>query len=155
MSHTLHRLPTAATSPMLSGWSQQRIGDAERSAACDELAQAFSQGCLSAEELDERMELAVAARTRLDLLRLTSDLPAEARTPATSAAPQTTAARPNQARTAIIATFGVLTFCAFFCTLLLLGVASLSQTGGMVGLGVFGSAVASSGITYFVTRRGD
>jgi len=52
-----------------------RIGDQERSEACDELSAQFAAGRLNDDELDERLTAAVAARTGSDLHRLLADLP--------------------------------------------------------------------------------
>ncbi|MGC8474525.1 MAG: RDD family protein [Candidatus Dormibacteria bacterium] len=53
----------------------QRVGDAEREEVTAELAEHHVAGRLSTEELRTRCELALAARTRADLDRLTADLP--------------------------------------------------------------------------------
>ncbi len=52
-----------------------RIGDWERDKAMAALREHFAQGRLTAEELDERLGAALAARTGGDLRRLTADLP--------------------------------------------------------------------------------
>ena len=53
----------------------QRVGDAERDAVTAELAEHHVAGRLTTEELRTRCELALAARTRAELDRLTADLP--------------------------------------------------------------------------------
>ena len=53
----------------------QRVGDAEREQVTAELADHHVAGRLTIEELRTRCELALAARTRADLDRLTADLP--------------------------------------------------------------------------------
>ncbi|MHB1523461.1 MAG: RDD family protein [Candidatus Dormibacteria bacterium] len=53
----------------------QRVGDAEREQVTAELADHHVAGRLTTEELRTRCELALAARTRADLERLTADLP--------------------------------------------------------------------------------
>jgi len=55
--------------------AHQRVGDLERSAVCDELAAQFAAGRLSGDELEERLEAAMSARTRWDLRPLVRDLP--------------------------------------------------------------------------------
>jgi hypothetical protein len=57
-----------------------RVSDAERDAAIGRLSAATGDGRLTLEEFSQRMELAIAARTRADLDRLAADLPAEAAT---------------------------------------------------------------------------
>jgi hypothetical protein len=55
-----------------------RIGDAERTAAADELAEHYAQGRLSTEEHHERLDRVWAARTASDLAPIFSDLPGSA-----------------------------------------------------------------------------
>ncbi|GAA3081594.1 DUF1707 SHOCT-like domain-containing protein [Streptosporangium carneum] len=52
-----------------------RIGDAERDAAMDALREHYAQGRLTHEELDERLELVLSARTGRDLAAVGADLP--------------------------------------------------------------------------------
>ncbi|MFG1942810.1 DUF1707 domain-containing protein [Nonomuraea sp. NPDC048826] len=52
-----------------------RIGDAEREQTMAALREHFAQGRLTHEELDERLDQALTARTARDLARITSDLP--------------------------------------------------------------------------------
>ncbi|MGI5272966.1 DUF1707 domain-containing protein [Nonomuraea sp. CA-218870] len=52
-----------------------RIGDAEREQTMAALREHFAQGRLTHEELDERLDQALAARTVRDLTRVTADLP--------------------------------------------------------------------------------
>lgn len=56
-----------------------RIGDIERSRACDLLAEHYAAGRLSREELEHRLTQAVQAVTAGDLAQLTADLPALSR----------------------------------------------------------------------------
>jgi len=58
-----------------------RASDSERDAAATRLQAAFAEGRLDDTEFDERMRAALTARTRTDLARLTTDLPAEAPAP--------------------------------------------------------------------------
>ena len=58
-----------------------RASDSERDAAASRLQAAFAEGRLDDTEFDERMRAALTARTRTDLARLTTDLPAEALAP--------------------------------------------------------------------------
>ena len=55
-----------------------RIGDAERTAAADELAEHYAQGRLTADEHGERLDRIWAARTRADLVPVFADLPGSA-----------------------------------------------------------------------------
>ncbi|MEU8245066.1 DUF1707 domain-containing protein [Nonomuraea sp. NPDC048916] len=52
-----------------------RIGDAEREHTMAALREHFAQGRLDHEELDQRLDQALAARTAGDLARVTADLP--------------------------------------------------------------------------------
>ncbi len=52
-----------------------RIGDAERDEAMAALREHFAQGRITSEELDERLESALRARTARDLRAITADLP--------------------------------------------------------------------------------
>lgn len=73
--------PSAVAGP----GAQQRVGDLERSAVCDELAAQFAAGRLSGDELEERLEAAMSARTRWDLRLLVRDLPRTGGDPASVA----------------------------------------------------------------------
>ena len=52
-----------------------RASDAERDQAAELLRAAFAEGRLTRAELDERLAVAYAAKSRADLLGLTGDLP--------------------------------------------------------------------------------
>jgi Domain of unknown function (DUF1707) len=56
-----------------------RIGDADRERVAERLRKAAGEGRLAAEELEERLEAAFAARTEAELAPLVADLPAEQR----------------------------------------------------------------------------
>ena len=58
-----------------------RASDSERDAAVARLQAAFAEGRLGDAEFDERTRTALTARTRADLARLMTDLPAEAPAP--------------------------------------------------------------------------
>ncbi len=58
-----------------------RASDSERDAAAGRLQAAFAEGRLSDTEFDERMRTALTARTRADLARLMTDLPADTPAP--------------------------------------------------------------------------
>ncbi|MEU7892463.1 DUF1707 domain-containing protein [Nonomuraea sp. NPDC049152] len=60
---------------------QLRIGDAERDETMEALREHFAQGRLTREELDERLDLALSARTVGDLSRVHVDLPSPGRHP--------------------------------------------------------------------------
>jgi len=64
---------------------EERIGDLERSQVCDQLSAAFATGQLDQVELEDRLARAVAARTRREVLLLTSDLGAARPTRSTAA----------------------------------------------------------------------
>ena len=62
----------------LSGPADQnlmRVSDADREQAAEVLREAAGQGRISMDELDERLELAYAAKTYADLAAVTRDLP--------------------------------------------------------------------------------
>lgn len=54
-----------------------RVGDAERDAVTSALHEHFARGRLTRDELDERLETTLSARTVADLRGVTGDLPAE------------------------------------------------------------------------------
>jgi hypothetical protein len=55
--------------------SLMRVSDADRERAAEVLREAAGQGRISIDELDERLDLAHAAKTYADLAAVTSDLP--------------------------------------------------------------------------------
>jgi DUF1707 SHOCT-like domain/Cell wall-active antibiotics response LiaF, C-terminal len=55
--------------------SLMRVSDSDRDRAADVLREAAGQGRISFDELDERLELAYAAKTYADLAAVTHDLP--------------------------------------------------------------------------------
>jgi len=65
----------------VTGAEGVRASDAERDGAAARLQAAFAEGRLDDAEFDQRMRAALTARTRTDLDRLTTDLPAEAPAP--------------------------------------------------------------------------
>lgn len=136
-----------------------RVGDAEREDACQRLAAHYSAGRLTPAEMDERTTAAVAAITHGELSQLLSDLPPLDSVTSPRAAPVHPSTPPAAmpaagGRAAVLVLWGLLTAAAAFCTclLLLVTLGTADATGFLVFLGIFGSAVASSGITYFVTR---
>lgn len=58
-----------------------RIGDAEREKTMADLREHFAQGRLTHEELDERLDRTLAAKTGRDLAQITADLPGHQPTP--------------------------------------------------------------------------
>ena len=58
-----------------SGEPAVRASDTERDQAAEDLRMAYAEGRLTRAELDERIGVAYAAKTRADLSGLTSDLP--------------------------------------------------------------------------------
>ncbi len=72
---------------MTEAWARElRIGDADRNAAADELAEHYAQGRLSTDEHHERLDRIWAARTPSDLSAVFTDLPGSAyRLPSTYA----------------------------------------------------------------------
>ncbi|WP_433431205.1 DUF1707 domain-containing protein [Nonomuraea sp. CA-141351] len=55
--------------------NELRIGDAEREQTMAALREHFAQGRLTHEELDERLDQALASKTARDLAKVTADLP--------------------------------------------------------------------------------
>jgi hypothetical protein len=81
----------------LQGAGGYRVGDADRNRTADLLKEAHAAGYLTLEEADERLGVALAARTRGELDRLVADLPPEWRARQQPAPP---AARPPRQRPA-------------------------------------------------------
>ena len=63
------------TGTELARRSDRRVTDEERDKAGARLRGAYALGALTHDELEERLALAFAARTRADLARVTRDLP--------------------------------------------------------------------------------
>ena len=61
--------------------SLMRVSDSDRERAADVLREAAGHGRITMDELDERLELAYAARTYADLAAVTRDLPGPAQAP--------------------------------------------------------------------------
>jgi hypothetical protein len=71
-----------------------RIGDADREALAAELREHYAHGRLTLEEFQDRLDATFAARTELDLKRITGDLPH----PVASAGPWPSALPPGGSR---------------------------------------------------------
>jgi Domain of unknown function (DUF1707) len=82
----------------LQGAGGYRVGDADRNRTADLLKEAHAAGYLTLEEVDERLGVALTARTRGELDRLVADLPPEWRASQGPARPP--AARPQHRRPA-------------------------------------------------------
>ena len=83
----------------LQGAGGYRVGDADRNRTADLLKEAHAAGYLTLEEADERLDTALAARTRGELDRLVADLPPEWR--ASQERGQRPAGRPPRQRSAL------------------------------------------------------
>src|SRR6185503_11180792 len=59
-----------------------RVGNAEREQVVQRVHDAFAEGRLEAEELQQRLDAVYRAKTMADLVPLTADLPASRPTPA-------------------------------------------------------------------------
>jgi hypothetical protein len=81
----------------LRGAGGYRVGNTDRNRTADLLKEAHAAGYLTLEEADERLGVALAARTRGELDRLVADLPPEWRARQQPAPP---AARPPRQRPA-------------------------------------------------------
>jgi hypothetical protein len=75
VSSSSHLDRTALAVDTLRRKSELRVTDAERERAAERIRTAYGVGALTHDELDDRLTLAFAARTRGDLSRLTRDLP--------------------------------------------------------------------------------
>jgi hypothetical protein len=64
------------------GSSEMRVGHDEREAVAAELREHYAQGRLTIDEMNERLDLAFAAKTRGDLDALMRDLPSQRPAPA-------------------------------------------------------------------------
>jgi hypothetical protein len=67
-------LPLALVAPGPVSHPEQRASDADRDTAVDILSEAAADGRLTMTELDERVGLALTARTLTELARLLADL---------------------------------------------------------------------------------
>jgi hypothetical protein len=86
-----------------------RVGEAERAAACDALAEHFAAGRLDPAELDDRLARAVAARSDADLQVLFLDL--RPRRTAPEAGAEQPADHGSRARTAVPFLTSLLVLC--------------------------------------------
>lgn len=66
--------PLPSTAPH-NGASFVRIGDIERERTCDELREHYAAGRLTMEEIEERLDQALSAKTNKELRVLVCDLP--------------------------------------------------------------------------------
>lgn len=146
----LTRLPTPGMpSPGL------RIGDAERDRTCHELSEHYAAGRLSADELSDRTDLAVAATTSVDLARLTHDLPpltGQSLAPGPVRSPGQPAS--DLARAVGVSVFGFTSTMAIICTVLLLWILGGTEPSAFASaaLVAFGTFVGTLGLCYFVPR---
>jgi len=65
----------------MAAGNEMRVSDAEREAAASELREHFASGRLDSEDLSERLDRALAAKTQGDLNALFTDLPSSWRSP--------------------------------------------------------------------------
>jgi len=130
--------PSDALAPRPASALQQRAGDLDRSAVCDELSAHFAAGRLREDELDARLGAAVHATTLLELRRLTADLPLR-----TSVAPPVVVVRPVWTALDVVALLAVIG-CLGLAGLLMLGLA-VGGAGWMAALGFLGGSVAAVG----------
>jgi Domain of unknown function (DUF1707) len=70
-------LTGGSTQPGRTGWpgASMRVSDADRAAAADRLSRHYGDGRLDKAEFDLRLDRAMRATTRADLIGLVSDLP--------------------------------------------------------------------------------
>lgn len=117
-----------------------RVGDAERSRACEELSQHFSLGRLDAQELEERLDRAMSARTTGDLARLIRDLPAGASRPGATL-PVPAQRSSASAVVAVLVLLGSLLTC-----FAMIAVSLVIAPGWAVGALVGGTVAAAGGV---------
>jgi Domain of unknown function (DUF1707) len=69
--------PAASVTAGVPGWPEagMRVSDADRAMVADRLARHFGDGRLDKVEFDHRLDRALRAKTRSDLIALLSDLP--------------------------------------------------------------------------------
>ncbi|WP_203567158.1 DUF1707 SHOCT-like domain-containing protein [Aestuariimicrobium ganziense] len=130
------------------------IGDLERDATCQQLAQHFAAGRLTADELDQRVDASMRARTNIDLHLLTADLPGGAGPGLAMVAPPVSGAAVNPLRTLAEGLAFCLTLAAIGCTaLLLLGLLAGGGSYAFVAwLAAFGASVSVAGAFHFARR---
>jgi len=68
----------------MAAGNEMRVSDAEREAAAAELREHFASGRLDSEELNDRLDRALAAKTQGDLNALFTDLPSSWRSPSSA-----------------------------------------------------------------------
>jgi hypothetical protein len=136
-----------------------RIGDTERDRTCAWLAEHYAAGRLTADEVDERTDLAVRARTARDLAALTADLPAVGSKAAamggvTPAGHLPRVSNTDPASSMAVALFGFLSVSALVCTILLLAVLGMSGTAmfPVAFLAALGASVTTAGVCFFAPR---
>lgn len=137
----LTHLPYRSARPLAAPEPSFRVGEVERSAACDALADHFAAGRLDPAELDDRLARAVAARSHADLQFLFRDL--RPRRAVTDAQPEPADAE-GAARSAVPLLASLLILCLLLAgaMLVLLGVFS---SGLFVAALVGGTATAVAG----------
>ncbi|HEY0237890.1 MAG TPA: DUF1707 domain-containing protein [Friedmanniella sp.] len=118
-----------------------RVGEAERAAACDALAEHFAAGRLDPAELDDRLARAVAARSQADLRALFLDLRPRRSVPHAAAPPD--AGGPD-ARTAVPMLTSVLILCLLLAGGMLMMLGAYSS-GLVLAALVGGTATAVAG----------
>lgn len=135
--------PSHALVPRPAPALQQRAGDLDRSAVCDQLSAHFAAGRLREDELDARLGAAVHASTLLELRRLTADLPPADLSPAGLPPAPALTVRPGWSAFDVVALLTVIG-CLGLAALLMLGL-TVGGAGGMAVLGFLGGSVAATG----------
>ena len=122
-----------------------RVGDRERSDACDQLSAHFAAGRLSDDELEERLGAAVGGRTKSDLHRLLADLPPLADSSRKPAAPATVP-RPAGLASNVLDVFALI---AVIGCVIMAGLGALlvlfSGDGGIIAVATLTTMVAGVG----------
>lgn len=127
---------------------RQRIGDAERNVAAEQLSTHFAAGRITNEEFDQRLGQVMSARTTEDLWRQLSDLPAIRLAPKTTEIMATPERKWGAIDTlSVIAIFGSM----FVGTLALVSMAPGVALGAFI-VGLCG-AIAGAAFAWVISRH--
>lgn len=127
----------------------ERVGDRERDITCNELVRHFSDGRLTEQEMRDRTEAALSARTKGDLYELLADLPRiQSPVPPTAWVPRQVGSKVYDV------VLGFFSISAVLCFLLLSFLLALGAQAGVIllFLGALAGSVATLGICHFTGR---
>ena len=140
------RLPFRSARPLAGVGPEPcfRVGDVERSAACDALAEHYAAGRLDPAELEDRLARAVGARSQADLQVLFTDLRPLRSVPDPAVAPAPPAAEPHAGGLSVALLVSLVVLCLLLAGGMLLTLGAYSQ-GLFVAALVGGTATAVAG----------